>query len=109
MRIAIDDFGIGYSSLSRIQALAPNTLKIDRSFTEMIGTEEANSRVIPYIIGMAHSLGLTIIAEGIESEHQVAYMREYGVRYAQGYLFGRPGSLEELSAAMRTRTPSLRQ
>lgn len=102
VKIAIDDFGIGYSSLSRLQSLAPDTLKIDRSFIEMIGTEEVNSRVIPHIIDMAHTLKLEIIAEGIESEQQAAYLRARGVLYAQGYLYGTPTGLEGISDALRS-------
>jgi diguanylate cyclase (GGDEF)-like protein len=89
VRLAIDDFGTGYSSLSRLALLPFHTLKIDRSFVQAVpSTGEAP--LIRAMIAMAHSLGLSIVAEGIETDRQRQYLAGLGCEQGQGYLFGRP-------------------
>ena len=94
-QIAVDDFGTGYSSLAYLQTLELDTLKIDKCFVDVIGTEAATNRVIDHLIEMAKSLQLDIVAEGIESEHQGDWLIEQGVEYGQGYLYSRPLPCEE--------------
>jgi sensor c-di-GMP phosphodiesterase-like protein len=92
--VYIDDFGTGYSSLSYLQTLPVDALKIDKSFVDTVGYEAASSSVAPHIIHLAQTLGLDVIAEGVEREEQAAYLYESGARFAQGWLFSRALSAE---------------
>lgn len=96
--VAIDDFGVGYSSLQYLQQLPLDALKIDKSFVDAIGTESATSPVTPHIIGMARELGLWVVAEGVETEAQLAYLHSQHVQFGQGWLFSRPLPRDEFIA-----------
>jgi EAL domain-containing protein (putative c-di-GMP-specific phosphodiesterase class I) len=96
MRIAIDDFGTGYSSLAYLTRLPVKALKIDRSFVADAFSGQADRAIVRTIIEMAHQLGFTVVAEGVETDRQAAVLREFGCEQAQGFLFSRPVSAAEL-------------
>lgn len=91
IQISIDDFGTGYSSLSYLKEFAIDKLKIDRSFIKGILDDADDQAIAGAIISMGHSLGLHVIAEGVELEEQLTFLRERGCDQIQGYLVGRPG------------------
>ena len=90
IKISIDDFGTGYSSLSHLKRFPIDSLKIDRSFIANATTSTDDRAIVTAIISMAHSLGLNIIAEGVETEAQLALLSEQGCQEIQGYLFSKP-------------------
>ena len=90
LHLAIDDFGTGYSSLSALQQFPINTLKIDQSFVRNVAVDRDDAAIVDAIIQMAHSLQLEVVAEGVESEAQLDFLRKHGCDYAQGHLFGDP-------------------
>ena len=90
IKLAIDDFGTGYSSLSRLYLFPINTLKIDRSFIELMGEEGKKNEIVETIISLAHGLGKDIVAEGIETAGQLGTLQELQCEYGQGYLFSKP-------------------
>lgn len=93
-RLAIDDFGTGYSSLSYLHRIDADTLKIDQSFVRQLDSSTAVSSIVDAIISMGKSLGMTIVAEGVETSDQADYLRRRGCTYAQGWHFGRPMAAE---------------
>lgn len=90
VRLSIDDFGTGYASLSRLSKLPIDELKIDRYFVAGIGSEGPRETILAASIGMAHGLGLEVVAEGVETPEQLAYLQAHGCDYIQGFLYSPP-------------------
>jgi diguanylate cyclase (GGDEF)-like protein len=98
VHVALDDFGTGYSSLTYLQRFPVDSLKIDRSFVSGLGTNPGDTIVVEAIIGMARTLGLATVAEGVETREQRDELRALGCTFGQGYLFARPLAPRELEA-----------
>jgi diguanylate cyclase (GGDEF)-like protein len=103
VRLAIDDFGIGFSSLWHLRQVPEvDLLKIDRAFISEIGRNPKDSAIVGAVIVLAGSLGMDIVAEGIETEEQAAELRAMGADFGQGWYFGRPRELHDLGQLIRT-------
>jgi EAL domain-containing protein (putative c-di-GMP-specific phosphodiesterase class I) len=100
--LAMDDFGTGYSSLSYLRNYPFDILKIDRSFIDDVPRDDADRELVNATIAMAHGLGLKVIAEGVETDAQLQYLKAQGCDYAQGYLFSRPVSGERILALLNS-------
>jgi diguanylate cyclase (GGDEF)-like protein/PAS domain S-box-containing protein len=96
LHLSIDDFGTGYSSLSALQQFPIGTLKIDQSFVRDAADDPADAVLVRTIIDMGHSLGMEVVAEGVESSRQLQFLRDNRCNFAQGQLFGHARSIEEL-------------
>ncbi|WP_133718844.1 EAL domain-containing protein [Methylocaldum gracile] len=100
VRIAIDDFGTGYSSLAYLKRFPIDKLKIDQSFMRDIPQDTSNMEIAAAIIAMARNLKLEVLAEGVEAEAQLAFLKRHGCDVAQGYLFGRPMTADTMQAIL---------
>ena len=98
--VSVDDFGTGYSSLSYLTRLPLDELKIDRSFVQTLPADEDNAAVVATIIALAHELRLRVVAEGVETEQQLRFLRERGCEQYQGFLFARPTPADEFTALL---------
>ena len=96
VRLSIDDFGTGYSSLSYLRNFPIHELKIDRSFVENITRDDNHASIVKAIISLAHSMSLTVLAEGVETQEQLDYLRAQECDYLQGFFFSRPLPGKEL-------------
>ncbi len=103
IRFSIDDFGTGYSSLSRLRSLPIDTLKVDRGFVAGIPGSRKDSDLVRAVITIAHGLGLTVCAEGVETREQLAFLRDIGCDTVQGYLFSPPVPEEAFLQIVRSR------
>ncbi|HUB51938.1 MAG TPA: EAL domain-containing protein [Terracidiphilus sp.] len=94
INISIDDFGSGYSSLSYLHYFPIDTLKIDQSFIRTLSKDQGSKVLVKAIIGLAHNLGMKVIAEGVETADDAAFLRSHGCEYIQGYFFSKPLAFE---------------
>ncbi len=100
IHISMDDFGVGYSSLNYLRQLPLNSLKIDRMFIKEIPANQDNVAIVKAIIALANSLQLKVIAEGVETEEQMAFLLEHGCNEMQGYFWSPPLPAEEISGLL---------
>jgi diguanylate cyclase (GGDEF)-like protein/PAS domain S-box-containing protein len=100
--IGIDDFGTGYASLTYLKRFPVDFIKIDKSFVEGLGVDREDTAIVQAIIALGASLGLSSIAEGVETAEQAHLLRDLGCHFAQGYLFGRPDSAAQLTERLHT-------
>ena len=96
MRVALDDFGTGYSSLLQLNRLPLDVIKIGKPFVDDLGTSPQADAIVIGMIGVAHSTGRLVVAEGVETPGQLAMLRDYGCDAAQGFLLARPMPVEAL-------------
>ncbi len=99
VQLAIDDFGTGYSSLGYLRRFPLDFVKVDRMFVEELGVRDEGAEIVAAVVGLAHALGLEVVAEGVETEVQLEVLRDLGCDYAQGYLFSKPVPAVELASA----------
>jgi EAL domain-containing protein (putative c-di-GMP-specific phosphodiesterase class I) len=108
IRIALDDFGTGYSSLGYLRRFPFDKIKIDKSFIRDLGQEKADASITLAIIGLADALNLVVTAEGVETEEQARFLLENGCAQAQGFLFHRPLSAEQIGRVIAAQNPGLK-
>jgi diguanylate cyclase (GGDEF)-like protein/PAS domain S-box-containing protein len=105
VRVAVDDFGTGYSSLSQLQAFAVDALKIDGTFVRQIAGASAGTAIVGAVIGMARSLDLQVVAEGVETPAELAFLREYRCDQAMGHYFSPPLAPDQFLTMLLSRRP----
>jgi diguanylate cyclase (GGDEF)-like protein/PAS domain S-box-containing protein len=105
VRVAVDDFGTGYSSLSYLQKFPIDAVKIDQSFIRQISTAGDDTTIVKAVIGMARGLKLRVIAEGVETQEEAAFLRAYRCEEAQGYFFSRPVPAQQFAIFLKNGMP----
>lgn len=109
VRLSVDDFGTGYSSLTYLKGLPVDEVKIDKGFVDGLAREPADRAVVRAVVDIAHTLGLRVVAEGVESQDQHGILRALGVDEVQGYLHARPMPALDVATWLRTREAALRR
>jgi EAL domain-containing protein (putative c-di-GMP-specific phosphodiesterase class I) len=104
VRVAVDDFGTGYSSLAYLKDFPVDSLKIDRSFTQSLGEGGDDAAIVRSVVALGHALRLSVTAEGIETEVQLAHLRALRCDRGQGFLFARPAPASEVTPLLVART-----
>jgi EAL domain-containing protein (putative c-di-GMP-specific phosphodiesterase class I) len=103
LKLSLDDFGTGYSSLAYLNRFPFDALKIDRSFVQEMHLQSNGAAIVDATIRLAHSLGMTVVAEGVESQQQLAALISSGCDQVQGYVFSQPLQITELTSMLRDR------
>jgi EAL domain-containing protein (putative c-di-GMP-specific phosphodiesterase class I) len=106
IKLSMDDFGTGYSSLAYLKRYPLDTLKVDQSFVRNITHDKGDAAITQTVVAMAHSFGLNVIAEGVETPEQLAFLRQIGCEEFQGYLFSRPVPASEAVACFAGHHPA---
>jgi EAL domain-containing protein (putative c-di-GMP-specific phosphodiesterase class I) len=109
IRISLDDFGSGYSSLSYLKRLPTDILKIDKSFIKGLGVEAEDTAIVQTVVDLAHIMGMEVVAEGVEIEEQETLLKEMGCDFGQGFCFCRPLPPEEASELLSSAVRGLSQ
>ena len=104
MRIAVDDFGTGFSSLGQLRSFPVDMIKVDRSFVQGVEHDAKDAAITANLVSLAHALGLLAVAEGIESDGQLTSLRELGCDLAQGFLFARPAPPDQITRLLAEST-----
>jgi diguanylate cyclase len=108
-KVAVDDFGTGYSSMSYLKRLPVNKLKVDRSFVSDLGASTKSDSIVKAIISLAHGLGMTVVAEGVETKAQRYLLAEFGCDEFQGYLFSRPRNPADIVELLKAQPQALEE
>ena len=106
VKIAMDDFGTGYSSLAAFQTFPFDKIKIDRTFISGVVSNEQSAAILRAVIGLGNALGMQVIAEGVETEAQRAFLTHEGCHEMQGYLIGRPNLIETYAKLTKSHFPA---
>jgi len=104
--IAIDDFGVGYSSLARLKNLPVDILKIDRTLLNGVINDPIDATIVETLVKVGHRLGKKVVAEGVEDYEQLEYLERVGCDFAQGFLISRPVQAADIPAWLENRKPS---
>jgi EAL domain-containing protein (putative c-di-GMP-specific phosphodiesterase class I) len=105
LRIALDDFGTGYSSLTYLKRFPVDCIKIDQSFVAGVAADTFDAAIVQSVVDLAHAVGLSVVAEGVETPAQLECLRQMGCDQAQGYLFSQPRPAQDLETVLATVYP----